>query len=257
MPGQLTNISISNKQLYGVNRDGNIYYMAMYNSGIWVGVTGKLVQVSLDGYNNIVVGVNASQQIFYADQNIQTTPNWTLLPGGLKYISISNKQLYGVNSGNQIYYMANYKTGSWVGIPGSLVQVSLDGYYNVVAGFNSSNTIYYADQNIQSRPNWTTMTAQVKAGGVVTTLGKLQYLSISNKQLCCINTNGNIFYMSNYKNTEWESIATGLTQIAIDVTTPLLNTSYPASSQPASYPVTYPVSSQSVTYSISSYNASK
>jgi hypothetical protein len=112
--------------VYGVTSSGDIYYNADYKSGNWVKIPGGLSQVSFDGYNMVVMGVNSTGMIYYADKNIGTSPNWTQVPGGLSNLSYSNKQVYGVNSGNEIFYSADYKSGTWVKVPGGLSQVSFE-----------------------------------------------------------------------------------------------------------------------------------
>ena len=126
VPGALINVSVSNGQLYGCNRGNNIYYAANYKNAQWVQIPGSLNQVSLDGYNRVVCGVNSNQDIWCADQNITSNPNWFQVPGKLIWVSISNGKLYGVNSANNIFYASDYKNARWVQVPGGLKQVSLD-----------------------------------------------------------------------------------------------------------------------------------
>lgn len=74
----------------------------------------------------VVCGVNSAGNIFCADSNIETSPNWTQLPGGLTHVAVNNGRLYGVNSAdNTIWFAADYKNPSWVHIPGGLSQVDL------------------------------------------------------------------------------------------------------------------------------------
>jgi hypothetical protein len=35
----------------------------------------------------VVMGVNSAGNIYYADKNITTSPNWTQVPGGLSNLS--------------------------------------------------------------------------------------------------------------------------------------------------------------------------
>jgi len=127
LPGSLSNLSYSNNQIFGVNRNDEIYYNPDYTSGRWVRIPGALVQVSFDGHNMIVMGVNRAGNIYYANQNITTNPNWTQIPGSLINLTYSNKQIYGANVNNNIYYNSDYRSGNWVQIPGSLRQVSFYG----------------------------------------------------------------------------------------------------------------------------------
>jgi hypothetical protein len=209
IPGSLNNVAVSNGKLFGVNSANNIYYKNNYKSGNWIQIPGLLKQISYDGYNNVIVGVNNSDQIFYADQNITTNPNWTQIPGALKWVSISNSKLYGVNSANNIYFANNYKNANWVQVPGSLKQVSLD-YYDinspVVCGTQGGDTIWCADQNINTTPNW----FQVP--------GSLNNISVSNGKMAGTDVSSNIFYSNNYKNTNyWVKIPGKLVQVSFDL----------------------------------------
>ena len=49
------------------------------------------------------MGINSNMDIFYANKNIKTSPNWTQIPGKLTNISYSNGQVYGVNKNGNIF----------------------------------------------------------------------------------------------------------------------------------------------------------
>ena len=154
--------------------------------------------------NMVVMGVNSSTNIYYANQNIKTSPNWTQIPGGLSNVSYSNGQAYGVNSVGNIFYNADYTSSNWIKVPGGLSQVSFDGYNMIVMGVNSSGNIYYANRNITSSPNWT------QVGGVLTNL------SYSNGQVYGVNSAGNIYYNANYTSSNWVQVPGRLSQVSFD-----------------------------------------
>jgi hypothetical protein len=210
IPGALKQISISNNKLYGANGGNDVFYCANYKSnGAWVYISGiKLIQVALDGINNIVVGVNSENNIFYANTNIESTPNWTQMPGSLSNITIAKGKLYGVNSGNDIFYCDNYKIGNWIHLPGGkLKQIFADENGTILVGVNSSNNIFYADTNINSNPNWTLIP------------GSLKNVSISKGVLYGVNSNDDIFYCANYKNGGiWVQVPGKLMQVSISST---------------------------------------
>ena len=154
----------------------------------------------------IVSCVNELSNIYYADSALQTNPSWTLIPGGLSCVSVSNGQLYGVNSANNIYYASNYKNPTWVQVPGGLSQVSFDAYANVVCGVNSSNQIFYADTNIQSNPNWTLFKS-----------GSLKSVCVSNGRVAGIGTDNKVWYSNNYQNASWVNINNNISGNLIQV----------------------------------------
>jgi len=166
----------------------------------WTQVPGGLKQVSLD--NNVVCGVNSADDIYCADQNIESNPNWRRIDGKLKHVSVNKGRLYGVNSNDQIWFTQDYKNPRWRGIPGSLKQVELDG--NVVCGVNSGNGIWCADSNIESNPNWFNVP------------GGLNHVSINNGRLYGTNPQNQIWYAKNYRNAQWQNIPGGLKQVELN-----------------------------------------
>lgn len=212
-----TNISVSNGHLYAVGTDNNVYYFDVYNVPTFINVKQNIIkkvkQISFDGYNlntnmpiitsislPIVSCVNSSAQIYYANNSIQTSPNWTMVPGGLNYVSVSNGQIFGVTSGGDIYYSCNYNNPYWEKLPGILTQISFDGYINVVCGVNSAYEIFYADTNIQTNPNWT----HYKSGAL------LKMISVSNGKAFGIGTGDTIFCTEDYRDTSWREVNNGL-----------------------------------------------
>ena len=154
-------------------------------------------QVSRDG--NVTCTVGTDNSIWCADQNVDTSPNWFRVPGGLTHVSVSNGRLYGVANGT-IYYASDYKNAQWTQIPGVLTQVSLDG--GVVCGINAGGNIACADQNIETNPNWFSVP------------GGLTYVSVKNGRLYGIGMDGKtIYYASNYKNAQWVAVPGQLSQV--------------------------------------------
>ena len=132
--GGLIDVSLNpDGSAFGVNRANNIYYSPSYNSGSWTQLPGSLKQISSNG--TVVMGVNSVDDIFYADRNIRTNPNWTQVRGKLIDLSVnSDGSVFGVNSANNIYYSPSYNSGTWNQLPGGLKQISSNG--TVVMGVN-------------------------------------------------------------------------------------------------------------------------
>ena len=94
-----------------------------------------------DSLISVIVGVNAAGDIYSADENIGSNPNWAKIPGSAVNVSYSNNKLFAVNSAGHIYYSSDYKTGNWVQVPGAVSQVSFDGVNMFVVGVNSAGEI--------------------------------------------------------------------------------------------------------------------
>ena len=193
---KLTWISYGKGQAFGVDASASggdsIWYTSDYKSGKWVKLPGGLVQISFDASANVIMGVNRGYEIYYANQNITSNPNWTKVPGGLTNVCVSNSQAYGVNSAGQIYYNANYTTGNWIQTSGILSKVSFDGYKNIVVGINASGSISYANQNVNTAtPTWVTVPMPNDI--------KLTNICYYNGQTICVDGSSNIYYSANYK----------------------------------------------------------
>ena len=214
IPGNLINISYSNKQAFGIAKDLSLYYNSDYTSGNWVKIHVGLTSISFDGYNMIIMGVNLLGDIYYANQNITTNPNWTKIPGKLMYISYSNKQACGTNIDGSLYYSSNYTSGNWVNIPGyqsgKMSGVILDGYNMILIGCVSLQGLFnvrivYADQNITTNPNW-------KAINVIDKTIFPLSLGYINKQLFINSITGfnsaptKISYLSDYTTNNFQTI---------------------------------------------------
>ena len=209
-------VSISNGQIFGVNSGGDIYYSCDYKNPYWRKIPGVLSQISFDGYANVVCGVDSSYQVFYANTNIQTNPNWTNYKSGilLKSISLSNEKAFGIGVDDNIYCTEDYKDTPWIqvnnGLAGSIIQVSYDGYKNIVCCIDSTNQMYYANTDITTNPNWTIVPSAL-----------FKSISVSNGHLYAIGTDNNYYYIEIYNDLSSSSKFTNnnignLTQFSFD-----------------------------------------
>jgi len=184
--------SYSNGQVFAIGADNNLYYLSDYKTGTWVLIPspGRLISLSFDGYNNIVVVVTVANTIFYSNTNITTNPSWISIPGSVKDISLSNNKLYAIGSDSNVYYASDYKAGNWIKIQthGTYKNVTFDGYNNVVIVLHTDKNAYYANKDIYSdtvAPNWALCGSQ------------LTYIKLSKGQLFGV-VNGIILYNPDY-----------------------------------------------------------
>ena len=193
LPGTLINISYGRNFLFGVNANDDIYFTNVSNpkSIKWTQLPGKLVQISYDPIKNVLAGVNRNDDIYVADKNITTSPNWKNIPGKLINVSASNGKLLGVNRNNNIYFNADYNTGNWTQLSGSLKQVQYNGTLNIVVGINSNNDTYYADTNVATAPNWQNLNK------------KMKYVTLKNKNIIGIDLQDNLWVCDTNKKL-WE-----------------------------------------------------
>ncbi len=187
--GGLQHVSVgANNVVWGVNSSNEIFRQ---DNDVWTKISGGLKQISV-GADGTVWGVNSSDQIFRRDGSA-----WTLISGGLKYVSVGNaNNIWGVNSSNEIF-RRDIATSSWVKISGGLKQVSVasDG---TVWGVNSSNEIFRRDGAA-----WTQI-----AGG-------LSHISVGNANTIWGVNSSNEIYRRNILAANWVKVDGGLKQISV------------------------------------------
>jgi len=190
VPGKAVNVSFSSSGLFGVNSANEILYTQLRDPITWATLWGSLVQISSDGKSGIIAGVNSNDDIYVADKDIGTSPNWRQVGGKLVNVAVSNGKLYGANRQGNIYFNADYKTDNWVQIGGSLKQVFFDDINKIAGGVNSNNDVYYASgaNFTASDPGW----VQITNNNI-----KISYAAISNNKIYGINTSDGDIYVYN------------------------------------------------------------
>ena len=107
IPGAMVNVSIANDgQIWGVNRDGNIYHKPSWNTGAWRSVAGNLIHINTSGNGKHIVGTNKNHDIFYKFYDNGAFDNkWLDMSGKLNLVSITNnREMVGVNSRDSIFH---------------------------------------------------------------------------------------------------------------------------------------------------------
>ena len=96
-----------------------------------------------------------------------------------------------------------YRSPKWVRVPGILKQIQHEG--NVVCGVTKDHTIWCADQNIFSNPNWFQLP------------GGLKHISVSGTgAVCGTNVHDDIWCADNYRSPQWKQIPGKLKQIDLE-----------------------------------------
>jgi hypothetical protein len=177
------NLSYSNGKIFLVTFSNDLYYTPHYGNPSLIQVPAKVTQVSYDGYNHVLMVIGMGNDVFYANENIYHSPNWTKVGDGCKYISYSNQQAYAIGTNDEIYYYPSFTSSNRIRIPGALKQISFDGHKNVVVGVNSNDDIWYAHENTD---NTSIRWIQIP--------GKLRYVSYSDRQIYGTNSANDIYY---------------------------------------------------------------
>ena len=179
--GGLAQISAGDKNVYGVNSGDSIYRMPVDGTGGWKSIGGKLKNISGSGAG-WVWGVNRTGNIYKCKKPCGTTHGWSHVPGGLKQISGGQNEVWGVNSGDDIYKRPVDGTGNWKRIGGKLKWVSASNP-DYIYGVNSADDIYKCKKPC--------------TGGWSRVGGKLKQISVG-QQVWGVNSGDNI-YSSNYR----------------------------------------------------------
>ncbi len=149
IPGELSQMSTGQKEVYGVSGHGNIYARAK-NPGEknasggkgWRRIPGGLKNISASN-KDYVFGVNRSDQIYQCKKPCKG--GWQNMEGGLKQISGGQKYVYGVNRNDSIYRarlpITNLRNPQWYKIPGGLKWINA-GNKDYIYGTNRNDDIY-------------------------------------------------------------------------------------------------------------------
>ncbi|KAG8433824.1 hypothetical protein GDO86_012264 [Hymenochirus boettgeri] len=196
MPGILTQLDAGNREVYGVNADGNIYhwvqkdwvqipgalthvtvgpagvwgvnkqnYIYKIQDNDWVQVSGLLKQIDAGG-EKFIGGVNSGDAIYCVNQDGTTSRGtdlpWIQIDGALKYYSCGPLGCWGVNSANQIYYRYSVSPtacqgSQWKQVDGSLVMIEV-GSDGSVYGVNADGNVYKREGICPKNPTGTSWT---------------------------------------------------------------------------------------------------
>lgn len=204
-----------NAASYGVLMDGDA---GKYN---WTKLTGDVVQVSFD-YPTAAV-INTSGGISYID-NIAENTVFKEVGGKYKWVSVKGKAAFAIGADNGIYYTSNLGAPSWTNVATTLAgktftQVAFDG--DDVAVLDSTNTVYYADTNLSSSPNW----RELKGAS-------LQQISLSNRMIYGVGSDSKMrFSLSQTPSAAWTTLSSS-TQMTSLVCMSSTNASMPVSRMP-------------------------
>ena len=137
IPEGLVSLSGNLNYIWGVNSGDQIFKCQRPCTGSWTRIPGALVQVDVD--DQFVWGVNSGDAIYY--RPVDGSGAWTRVRGLLIHVSASgNGYIWGVNRANNIFKCKKPCTGGWVGVDGLLRQI--DGGEREVCGVNAGNNLY-------------------------------------------------------------------------------------------------------------------
>ncbi|XP_029433080.1 fish-egg lectin-like [Rhinatrema bivittatum] len=159
----------------------------------------------IDVSNGQVFGVNSADQIYTLYEN-----SWTQIKGSLKHISVGPAGIWGVNSGDNIYRLV---AGNWVQMPGALKQIDAGGD-QFISGVNAQDDIFCLSKSgtipakYQTTPPWENLE------------GKLKYHTCGSLSCWGVNSNDDIFYRwgstsDSCKGSRWQQVEGKLSMIEV------------------------------------------
>jgi hypothetical protein len=210
IPGAANSIALApNGSMWQTNIENAIYFLPSYNSTNWITIPGSMRNITTDG--TYVGGTNNNNNAFLATYSQASQGKWNLLPGSLKQISVSNGKLYGIGMDNAAYYSTGNNWTIQSFNSGVFKFCALDG--TIVVFIGTDNKLYYSDSNIFSQNATLNIVPNLPAN--------MQNVSISNGSLLAVDTNGNYWYTSNYKNTNWTKLTgSGAAYVSHRMTSP-------------------------------------
>ncbi|XP_056399715.1 fish-egg lectin-like isoform X2 [Hyla sarda] len=146
VPGKLDHVTVGEAGIWGTNKANNIFKL---QDNKWKQVSGRLKQVDAGG-NKFLSGVNSGNSVFCLNQDKtvsrSTSFSYTKLDGSLKYYSCGLNGCWGITPTNDIMYRYDVKPtecrGShWKKVNGKLVMVEV-GSDGSVYGVNSEGTAF-------------------------------------------------------------------------------------------------------------------
>jgi hypothetical protein len=180
VPGKLTHVDVYGDSLWGVNRQNQIWYGSSSGKPNWVPLSGSLKMVTSD--NKQVCGVANNDDIFCADSNIRSFPNWRQIPGKLSYVNLLDGVLVGVNKQGEIFSGRTHGDPKWVQLGGKLGQIAFDGAS--LCGATSGNDVWCADSGLLGSANWAAVS------------GKMRHVVVDAGALYGVDQNGGVYFRS-------------------------------------------------------------
>jgi hypothetical protein len=220
--GTFTQISGSAGRLIGVTSANAVSYGTQYSVPgspyNWVSVGGTMRQVNFD--YPFVVGVDTAGIVKYIN-NITSNPTtaaWTTQTGILatktfKCVATSLGRGFGIGTDNIVWYVPNIRSGEWKNVSGiltgmTLTQIVFEG--DQVAVIDSTGTIYYADTNIATAPNWAALSGT-----------KMKQISMKSLMGVGIGMDNNTYFAPSLKAGVWIQVSKPTTMTWIELMYPI------------------------------------
>ena len=139
IPGKLVQLDVDDHEVWGVNKNDDIFVRPIDGSGDWKHIGGKLIHVSASG-NGYVWGTNRGNAIFKCKK--PCNGQWITVGGGLKQIDGGQREVCGVNRNNDMYCLPVDGSGRWRHVPRKMKHVTTSGPYDVF-GVSPTNKIFH------------------------------------------------------------------------------------------------------------------
>ncbi|XP_060105877.1 uncharacterized protein LOC132579492 [Heteronotia binoei] len=193
LPGGLTHVTTGPSGVWGVNSNHNIYRLV---GGSWRLVTGLLKQIDAGG-SQFIVGVNMNDDIYCLPKSAAIAADgssalpWIHIEGKLKYYSCGPLGCWGVNSADAIYFRHDVTPDSCAGSRWQNVPGGLSmievGTEGDVYGANSAGQIYRREGITKGNPIGTSWSLVDKKNG------KAKHVSYDLDRMWVVTSEGNIF----------------------------------------------------------------
>jgi hypothetical protein len=123
-------VDVDDYNVWGVNKNDDIFVRPVDGSGSWKHIGGKLIHVSASG-NGYVWGVNRANHIFKCKK--PCNGGWVKVDGALRQIDGGQREVCGVNRQNNLFCRPVDGSGKWRHISNNLKHVTTSGSYDLYA----------------------------------------------------------------------------------------------------------------------------
>ena len=162
----------------------------------WTQIPRGLTQVS--GGLNYIWGVDKDKNIFMCQR--PCTGAWKQIGGQLVQLDVDDHEIWGVNHNDDIYMRPIDGSGDWKHIPGKLIHVSASGN-GYIWGTNRANQIYKCKK-------------PCTGSGWQRVDGGLKQIDGGEREVCGINSAGNLYCRPVDGSGKWRYISGGLKHVS-------------------------------------------
>lgn len=150
--GNVVGARVWGEHVWAVSADGDVQVRTTADNADWHTLPSslKFKHVSVDGKQ--ICAISVANDIYCADDEIMTNPNWRKLPGKFTQLDLTDGIIYAVTEDSRLHYGVSDGETAWKEIPGTFKQVAYDG--GVLCGITPVNALLCATAGLPTAPQY-------------------------------------------------------------------------------------------------------